>query len=209
MTIIENVSKGVAFVHTLKNGIVVLKPTESKSFYMDDLAYPEEILNSPHFAIVEETVQNEEIIEDEAVVDDQGSNDGKSKETIEDGVVVDDQGSNGGKSKESIEDGVSPEEIEAKQKIKEQLLSEAEANNITWDDETLNIEIERLYAESLIPSRESIIEEIKKCVRANNKKRIEELLATIELTDEEKQELFPPKKPPVNNSNNRKKPNKR
>lgn len=194
---VKNISKGVAFVHTYSNGIKVLKSGEFSEFETEDLAYLQEVLDNPHFSIDEETEINEPVVEESK--DEEQENDGEQVEEGQEEQKNDDQ--------QTVVP--SQEEIELKEKIKQSLLAEAEKNNLVWVEESLLAEVDRIYKENkLAEERKAIYDDLVKAVRGNNKNRIEELMAKIELTPEEKLALFPPK--PANNSNNnRKKNNKR
>ena len=195
---VKNISKGVAFVHTYSNGIKVLKSGEFSEFETEDLAYLQEVLDNPHFSIDKEAEINEPVVEES-----------KDEEQVKDGEQVE-EGQEEQKNDDQQENIVpSQEEINTKAEIKKALLAEAEKNNLVWVEESLLAEVDRIYKENkLAEERKAIYEDLVKAVRGNNKKRIEELMAKIELTPEEKLALFPPK--PANNSNNnRKKNNKR
>jgi hypothetical protein len=174
-----------------------LKSGEFSEFETEDLAYLQEVLDNPHFSIDEETEINEPIVEENK--DEEQENDGEQAEEGQE-QKNDDQQQNVVPSQE---------EINAKVEIQKALLAEAEKNNLVWVEESLLAEVDRIYKENkLAEERKAIYEDLVKAVRGNNKNRIEELTAKIELTPEEKLALFPPK--PANNSNNnRKKNNKR
>lgn len=195
---VKNISKGVAFVHTYSNGIKVLKSGEFSEFETEDLAYLQEVLDNPHFSIDKEAEINKPVVEEN-----------KDEEQVKDGEQVE-EGQEEQKNDDQQQTVVpSQEEIELKEKIKQSLLAEAEKNNLVWVEESLLAEVDRIYKENkLAEERKAIYDDLVKAVRGNNKNRIEELMAKIELTPEEKLALFPPK--PTNNSNNnRKKNNKR